>query len=169
MNQISGLSTLDAVITCAEVSPYFFSLNEDFHSTLRFGDCSTVMVMGKGDIKIKTRNGFVETILNVLYVPNLKSNLLTVGQLEEKGYAVTISNGVCEIYDPVKGAIAVVKKSSNQFFPLKIASIQSCLMAEVKDPSWLWHFCYGYLSFGCLRTLQQKSMVIGLPSNCCSV
>jgi len=79
------LSTLDAVITCAEVSPYFFSLNEDFHSTVQFDNCSTMMVMGKGDIKIKKRNGFVETILNVLYVPDSKSNLLSVGQLEAKG------------------------------------------------------------------------------------
>jgi len=31
--------------------------------------------MGKGDIKLKAKNGFVETISNVLYVPNLKSNL----------------------------------------------------------------------------------------------
>jgi len=119
-----------------EVSPYS-SLNEDFHSTVHFSDCSTVKVMRKGDIKIKTKNGFVETISNVLYVPDLKSNLLSVGQLEEKGYVITISNGVCKIYDPIKGAIVVVKKSSNRLFPLKIESIQSCLIAEVKDPSWL--------------------------------
>ena len=64
-----------------EVSPLSSSLNEHFHSTVRFGDCSTVKVMGRGDIKIKTNNGFVETISNVLYVPDLKSNLLSVGQL----------------------------------------------------------------------------------------
>ena len=52
---------------------------------------------------------------------------------------------------------------SNRLFPLKIESIQSCLMVEVKDPSWLWHFRYGYLSFGGLKTLQQKNMVTGLP------
>jgi len=28
----------------------FSNLNEDFHSTVSFGDCSTVKVMGKGDI-----------------------------------------------------------------------------------------------------------------------
>ena len=35
-------------------------------------------------------NGFVETIFNVFYVPHLKSNLLSVGQLQEKGYVITI-------------------------------------------------------------------------------
>ncbi|KAH7576009.1 hypothetical protein JRO89_XS02G0275300 [Xanthoceras sorbifolium] len=48
-----------------------------------FGDCSTVSVMGKGDIQIKTRNGYIETISNVFYVPDLKSNLLSAGQLQQ--------------------------------------------------------------------------------------
>ncbi|XP_061341344.1 uncharacterized protein LOC133287697 [Gastrolobium bilobum] len=141
----------------------FSHLNENFQSTVSFGDHSTVKVMGKGDIKIKTKNGFVETISNILYVPNLKSNLLSAGQLQEKGYVITIKNGVCEIYDSARGAIAVIQMSSNRLFPLKIEGIQSSLMAEMKDPSWLWHFRYGHLSFSGLKTLQQKNMVTSLP------
>ncbi|KAJ7980886.1 Retrovirus-related Pol polyprotein from transposon TNT 1-94 [Quillaja saponaria] len=156
---------------CGSKSSFSY-LNEDFHSTVSFGDCSTVNVMGNGDIQIRTKNGFAETISNVLYVPNLKSNLLSAGQLQEKGYVITIQQGACEIYDPTRGAIAVVQMGSNRLFPLKIDSIRSCLMAEVKDPSWLWHFCYGHLSFGGLKTLQQKNMVTGLsqitiPSQVC--
>nr|KYP72576.1 Retrovirus-related Pol polyprotein from transposon TNT 1-94 [Cajanus cajan] len=98
----------------------FSYLNENFHSTVSFGDCSTMKVMGKGDIKIKTKNGFVETISNVFYVPDLKSNLLSAGQLQEKGYEIFISKGSCEIIDPVRGAIAVVIISSNRLFLLKI-------------------------------------------------
>ncbi|KAL6320216.1 hypothetical protein AAG906_004725 [Vitis piasezkii] len=40
---------------------------------------------------------------------------------------------------------------------------QPCLMAEVKDPSWLLHFRYGHLNFVGLKTLQQNDMVTGLP------
>ncbi|KAK3040910.1 hypothetical protein RJ639_027905 [Escallonia herrerae] len=147
---------------CGSKSSFSY-LNEDFHSTVSFGDCSTVNVMGKGDVKIRTKNGFVKTISNVLYVPDLKSNLLSAGQLQEKGYIITIQQGACEIYDPIRGAIVVVEMSSNRLFPLKIESVQSCLMTEVKDSSWLWHFRYGHLSFGGLKTLQQKNMVTGLP------
>ncbi|OIT07305.1 retrovirus-related pol polyprotein from transposon tnt 1-94 [Nicotiana attenuata] len=68
----------------------FSYLNEGFRSKVSFGDCSTVDATGKGDIKIKTKNYFVETISNVLYVPDLKSNLLGVGQLQEKGYVIAI-------------------------------------------------------------------------------
>ncbi|KAL6322933.1 hypothetical protein AAG906_022771 [Vitis piasezkii] len=116
---------------CGSKSSFCF-LNEGFRSTVSFGDCSTVNVMGKGDINIRTKNGFVETISNVFYVPDLKSNLLSAGQLQEKGYIITIQKGACEIYDPSRCAIVV-----------------SFLMAEVKDLSWLWHLRFGHLNFVC--------------------
>lgn len=142
----------------------FSSLDESFHSTVSFGDSSTIEVKGKGDIKIKTKNGTVEIISNVLYVPDLKTNLLSAGQLQEKGYVITIKKGVCEIYDPIKsGVISIIQMSSNRLFPMKIESIQSCLMSETRDLSWLWHFRYGHLSFGGLKALEEKNMVTGLP------
>ena len=122
----------------------FCSLNEGFCSTVSFGDCSSVNVMGNSDINIRTKNGFVETISNVFYIPNLKCNLLSADQLQEKDYIITIQKGACEIYDiyPSSGVIVVVQMGSNRLFTLKIESVQSCLMVEVKDPSWLWHFRY---------------------------
>ncbi|CAL0318234.1 unnamed protein product [Lupinus luteus] len=77
----------------------------------------------------------------------------------EKGYIITIQKDACEIYDPIRGAIVVVEMSSNRLFPLKIQSAQTCLVSEVKDPSWLWHFRYGHLNFNGLKTLHQKNMV----------
>ncbi|XP_047258060.1 uncharacterized protein LOC124890264 [Capsicum annuum] len=109
--------------------------NPSLRSTVSFGDCSAVEVMGKGDIRIKTKNSFVETISDVLYVPDLKANLRSAGQLQEKGYIITMKKGKCEIYDPVRGAIAVVQMSSKRLFPLKIDNIKSCLMVETKDSS----------------------------------
>ena len=47
---------------CGSKSSFSY-LNEYFHSLVRFGDCSTVKVMGKGNIEIRTKNGFVEQFL----------------------------------------------------------------------------------------------------------
>jgi hypothetical protein len=96
-----GLWIRVAVITCGCKSSFSY-LDEDFHSIVSFGDCFTVNAMRKGDIEMRTKNGFVETISDVLYVPDLKSNLLSAGQLQENGYVITIQNGVCEIQDPSK-------------------------------------------------------------------
>lgn len=75
----------------------FSHLNEDFNTIMSFGDCSTMKVMRKCDIKIKTKNSFMETISNVFYVPDLKSNLLSDGRLQEIGYVITIQKGAYEI------------------------------------------------------------------------
>ena len=63
----------------------FSYLNEDFHSTVSFGDCSSIKVMGKGDVRIKTKNGFVETISNMLYVPDLKKQFIKCGSIIREG------------------------------------------------------------------------------------
>lgn len=44
----------------------------------------------------------------MLYVPNLKANFLSLGQLQEKGYEIIIRNGVYRIQDDNLGLIAQV-------------------------------------------------------------
>lgn len=104
---------------------------------MSFGDCSNVNVKGKGDINTKNKNGFTEIISNVFYVCDLRSNLLSIGQLQENGYVITIHKGTCEIYNPLRCAIIAVPMSSNRLFPLHISCVQSYLITKVKDPSWL--------------------------------
>ncbi|XP_038875143.1 uncharacterized protein LOC120067679 [Benincasa hispida] len=70
--------------------PLFSHLDESYHSTVTFGNNSKVNVVGKRNIQIKIKKGNVEPISNVFYIPNLRSNLLSVGQLQEKGYVTTI-------------------------------------------------------------------------------
>ena len=47
----------------------FTNLSENFWSTVSFGDLSIVNVMGKGNIKIRTKKRCLEIISNVFYVP----------------------------------------------------------------------------------------------------
>ena len=51
---------------CGSKSSFSY-LNEDFHSTVSFSNCSTMNVMGKGDINVRNKNGFVETISNIFF------------------------------------------------------------------------------------------------------
>lgn len=88
---------------------------------------------------------------------------MSAGQLQDKGYEITMKKGACETYDPLRGAIAIVQMSANRLLPLKIQTAHSCLLAELKNYLWLWHFHYGHLNFGGLKTLQQNSMIISLP------
>ena len=122
-----------------------------------FGDNSKVSVMGKGQVAIQSNSSSAHTISNVLFVPDLKTNLLSIGQLQEKGYEIIIKDGVCQIQDSKLGLTAQVTMTENRMFPLYLNDINpSCFLTKMKDVAWLWHFLYGHLNFGGLRTLQQK-------------
>ncbi|GKV39214.1 hypothetical protein SLEP1_g47020 [Rubroshorea leprosula] len=142
----------------------FSTLDESFRDNVKFEDNSKVSVRGRGQVTIQIRGNAAQTISNVLYVPELKTNLLSIGQLQEKGYEIIIKNGVCRIQDSKLGLIAQVKMTANRMFPLHLnCASQSCFSAKTNDVAWLWHSRYGHLNFGGLKQLQQKNMVTGLP------
>ncbi|XP_024042855.1 uncharacterized protein LOC112099667 [Citrus clementina] len=95
----------------------FSDLDETFRNTVKFGDDSTVSVMGKGKVAIQTKESS-HSFSNVLFVPELKTNLFSVGQLQEKGYEISIKEGVFRIHDEKLGLIAQVKMTANRMFPL---------------------------------------------------
>ena len=143
----------------------FDNLDESFSTSVKLGDNSSMVVIGKGNIRM-LMNGIVQVITEVFYVPGLKNNLLSVGQLQEKGPAIFIQHGTCKIYHPERGLIMVTAMSSNRMFILstqKILREEKCFSSLIADQARLWHLRYGHLSFNGLKTLQQKRMVNGLP------
>eukprot|EP00253_Pinus_taeda_P025753 PITA_25753 len=132
--------------------------------------------MGKGEVKIFTNKGEKKIIEDVYYVPGMKCNLLSIGQLVHKGYNVFFKNDVCTIMDiaPSKRCIAEVKMTRNRMFPLRIRAdlknkeviatvTQEAFQIVPKDENWLWHLRFGHLNFGGLNLLSRKGMVRGLP------
>ena len=142
----------------------FSELDESFRITVKFGDNSTIFVMGKGRVTIQTKENSTHTIIDVLFVPDLKTNLLSMGQLLEKGYEISIKDRVCRIRDAKLSLIAQVNMTANCMFPLYLQnSTHSCFSVKSKEVAWLCHFHYGHLNFSGLKTLQQKNIVAGLP------
>ena len=54
---------------------------------------------GNGVVNILTKKGEPKTISEVYYVLGLKHNLISFGQLTQKGYRVIIQGQECVIYD----------------------------------------------------------------------
>lgn len=78
---------------------WFHDLNEAVKSQVRFADNSVISAEGVGKVMIKRKDGIQTCISDVLYVPNMKTNLLSLGQLVEKGYSMNLSNNQMKIYD----------------------------------------------------------------------
>ncbi|XP_010269649.1 PREDICTED: uncharacterized protein LOC104606252 [Nelumbo nucifera] len=77
----------------------FADLDESFRTKIKFADDSTISMMGKGHILINLKNGDHKYISDVFYVPGMKSNLLSVGQLAEKGYVMNLHGNQLSILD----------------------------------------------------------------------
>lgn len=143
----------------------FCELNEDFRQMVRLGNNTRISVMGKGNVRLKVNN-INHVVTEVFFVPELKNNLLSIGQLQERGLAILIRHGMCRIYHPQKGLIIQTNMTANRMFVLlgKAQPKQfSCFNTTTEDLAHLWHCQYGHLSHKGLRTLQYKQMVHGLP------
>jgi len=79
-----------------------------------FGDASKVAVKGRGKIWYLQKNNRVGEIRDVYYVPDLKSNILSMGQLMEKGYSILMKDRVLYLKDKFDRLIALVEMKKNR-------------------------------------------------------
>ena len=56
-------------------------------------DGSTLDVVGMGDIWILLPNGSVWLLEKVRHIPNLRRNLISVGQLDDEGHVILLVGG----------------------------------------------------------------------------
>ena len=76
----------------SEKRQYLFDLNEKLTYSMKLGSNSTLVVNGKGNIRLKG-NGNVSIICGVFYVPKLKNNLLSLRKLKYKGWIFCFNKG----------------------------------------------------------------------------
>jgi hypothetical protein len=70
----------------------FIELNINVWGTIRFGDGSMVRIEGCDTIIFSYKNDEHRVFIGIYYIPKLKANIISVGQLDEAGYDVHISS-----------------------------------------------------------------------------
>lgn len=81
------------------------------------GNNTKLDVTGKGSVKLLL-NGVNHVVTEVYYIPELRNNLLSIGQLQERGLAILIKGGMCKIFHPEKGLIIQTNMCANRMFIL---------------------------------------------------
>ena len=102
---------------------FFCDLNEGFKDSVKLGNDASLKVQGKGSIRMEI-DGTMHMVTEVFFVPDLKNNLLSIGQLQEKGLVVLMQHGTCKIFHPNRGLIMETTMSHNRMFVI-IARCQS--------------------------------------------
>lgn len=75
----------------------FTSLNTSFKHSVKLGNDKRLEVVGKGNVKL-VLNNTTYTVSDVYYIPELKNNLLSLGQMQEKDVTIIIQKGVCKMF-----------------------------------------------------------------------
>lgn len=72
-------------------------IDESFSDEVKLGNTYALKVCGKGMVKLLI-NEVVHVLDDVFYVPELKNNLYSVGQLLERGLTVEMKQNKCRVF-----------------------------------------------------------------------
>ena len=132
------------------------------------GDGRSLQATGLGSVvlKMKLPNGMSKpcTLHNVLLVPSLAYNLLSVTSASKKGKIVTFSKMKCEIRDDKSSLLAVGRREGSLYYLDNDDTVhQACPSSEQSDDRGkIWHRRLGHLGAQGMQELARSKMVQGM-------
>ena len=80
------------------------SLDKSVRGAVRFGDGSTVEIQGVGAVALTGKHDEHRVLTDVYFIPSLKCNIVSLGQLEEAVCRVEIDNGIMKVFEKRQAA-----------------------------------------------------------------
>nr|XP_004516686.1 uncharacterized protein LOC101512199 [Cicer arietinum] len=127
---------------------WFVKINQATRSRVKFTDDTTLAADGVGDVLIMRRDGGHSLIKDMLYIPGIKCNLLSIGQLLERNYMIRMENKVLRVLDQNGVLILKAPMAANRTFKIELEIMEHrCLATATSRDEWLWHYRLGHLNF----------------------
>lgn len=115
----------------------FRELDTSFVSKARIRNGNFIEAKGRGKVVINTHSGN-KTISNVLFVHDIDQNLLSVGQLIQKGYSLNFMNKSCMIKDSFGQKLVRIAMTDSCFI-LDVNQLDVKAYASLVDESCFWN------------------------------
>jgi hypothetical protein len=129
---------------------------------VELGDKSTYPVEGFGQASIKLKIGNNVHLSNVLYVPGLEKNLVSISFLEDKGNIIAFVDGKVLSWhkdSSIENARVIGTREGNLYRLLE--HNEEALIHDEVNPNELWHRSYAHINYQALPFF--KKMVEGIP------
>lgn len=78
---------------------YFDKIDNSVTGKVRFGDDSRIDIKGKGSISLIDINGEPRVMTDVYYIPDLKTNIISLGQATKSGCDIRLRGEVLTMHD----------------------------------------------------------------------
>ncbi|XP_040948685.1 uncharacterized protein [Gossypium hirsutum] len=112
----------------------------------------------------KTLDRSNKIIPNVLLVPEIDRNLLSIAQLLEKGYSVVFKNKQCHIADP-SGSSLMTVTMTDKCFEVHWPNDSKFAYTASVDDSKLWHQRLGHANFRSLARMAKEGLAENFTSS----
>jgi len=143
----------------------FIDMDSTFLGKVKFGDGSTIDIQGIGSIVFDGNSGNKWVLRDVYYIPKLRANLISLGQLTESGHRVLMDEDIITVTEKMPyRMIMCVQRTGNRLYKIGLSVGEpTCLLTSLDDQGWLWHGRLGHTNFHALKQLVDKEMVGGVP------
>jgi transposase InsO family protein len=125
---------------------------------------TSMEAVGSGSMSLKTRSGVTLKLEQVLFVPELSRNLLSVTAFQKKGADILFSSdGKCKL--SISGKHVTLGSRQDKLFlcKLSVACEESASIANEKNSLDLWHRRLCHVSKDTIKLMSKKKSATGLP------
>ena len=123
---------------------------------VQMGNGSRASVRGKGTVELNFTSGKKLTLLNVLFVPDIRKNLISVDLLDRRGFKISVESGKAIL---TKNGVFVGKGfACNGMYKMsinKIASVSAYIICSIS----LWHRRLGHVSEKTLKNMHNMELI----------
>ena len=172
-----GLSKKDVWYVDSGASNHMTS-HEEWFREMRSPECPGYVETGDdtahpithvGNVPLTMQDGKAKYLADVLHVPDITKNLVSVGQMVEQGLQVRFTSDGCYVEDLKNDCRLIAKgKRAGRLFTLDVSlpEMDAAMFARgsgvVADIE-IWHKRIGHVNVQRLKNMQSKQIVDGLP------
>ena len=139
----------------------FKELDKTTISKVRIGNGEFISARGKGTVAFESLSG-LKLIPNVLFVPNIDQNLLSVKRLLEKGFKVPFEDKFYMIND-ANGKDVFKIKMRGKNFALNLLKEERAVVSQENNVTDLWHKRLEHFHHNGVLYMKKNQLAVGLP------
>ncbi|KAL1189088.1 Retrovirus-related Pol polyprotein from transposon TNT 1-94 [Cardamine amara subsp. amara] len=144
---------------------YFDKIDDSVTGKVRFGDDSRVDIKGKGTVAFTDLNGEPQVMTDVYFIPDLKSNIISLGQATESGCDRRLKGEYLTMRDRDGKLLVKAERSKNRLYKVRMGlrNFECSYLTTISDSS-RWHARLGHVSLANIKSMIDKELVQGAPN-----
>ncbi|KAG7572544.1 Ribonuclease H-like superfamily [Arabidopsis suecica] len=143
---------------------YFNKIDESVTGKVRFGADSRIDIKGKGSISFTNMNGEPRLMNDVYYIPDLKSNIISLGQATESGCDIRMKGSHLTMHDNNGKLLVKAERSKNRLYKVRMGLRNNTrLYLTTISESSRWHARLGHVNLETIKSMIQRELGNGIP------